>query len=260
MQNRLPTLFVSHGSPEFARNPGLTGPALLQWADKLPDVKAVLVMSPHWMTRGVPVVMTTPEPETWHDFGGFPAELYELQYPAKGEPKLAQKVIDILQKAGIQALADPKRPLDHGTWVPLMHTYPKANVPVLQISLPAGWSPAQLFELGKALRPLSEEGVLVVGSGSMTHNLQEVFGGASGSTAWVGEFSRWVEDKLQKRDLESLFNYRALAPHARRAHPTDEHFLTLYFALGAAVDTAKPEYLSREVTYETLAMDTFYLQ
>ncbi len=256
----LPTLFVSHGSPMFALEPGTTGPALKAWTDSLPtDLRGIVILSPHWMAR-TPAVMTTAQPKTWHDFGGFPAPLYELQYPAAGSPALGQEVIALLAASGITAQADDKRPLDHGTWVPLMHMVPQAQVPVVQVALPAGWGPKEVYAMGVALRGLRDQGVLVMGSGSMTHNLGEFFGGERATAPYVIEFSRWIESRLAAGDLEALLNYRSQAPHAHRAHPSEDHFLPLFFALGAAGAAARPHYLSREVMYSMLAMDSFALQ
>lgn len=252
--NTLPSLFVSHGSPRFALDAGTTGPALRAWAQAHDQPSAIVVMSPHWMAR-TPTVMGTPAPQTWHDFGGFPPELYQLQYPAPGQPALAQDVVALLQAAGIEAGLDHRRPLDHGAWVPLMHMYPEADVPVVQLALPASAGPAQVYELGRALRPLRERGVLLMGTGSMTHNLGEFFSGQTEAAPYVIEFSRWVESRITRGDTSALLDYRRLAPHAQRAHPTEEHFLPLFFALGAAPEGARPDYLSREVMYGMLAMD-----
>lgn len=257
--NTLPSLFVSHGAPLFAVDAGSTGPALHAWAQAHAKPSSIVVMSPHWMAR-TPTVMSTAAPQTWHDFGGFPPELYQLQYPAPGNPALAQEVLALLQAAGIEATSDSRRPFDHGTWVPLMHLYPEADVPVLQVALPAHWGPAQVYALGRALRPLRARGVLLMGTGSMTHNLSEFFGGGHEPAPYVIAFSRWVEEKIAQGDMQSLLNYRTLAPHAERAHPTEDHFLPLFFALGAAADGARPDYLSREVMYGMLAMDAFALQ
>ncbi|NUN62312.1 MAG: dioxygenase, partial [Burkholderiaceae bacterium] len=152
------------------------------------------------------------------------------------------------------------RGLDHGAWVPLMHLFPQADLPVVQVSLPVGAGPADVYALGAALRGLRNQGVLVVGSGSMTHNLAEFFGGAREPAPYVLEFSRWIEAALQRGDLPALLAYREQAPHAERAHPTDDHFLPLFFALGAAGDDLHADYLSREVMYSMLAMDAFALQ
>lgn len=256
----LPSLFVSHGAPLFAVDAGTTGPALKAWGATLPtDLRGIVIMSPHWMARS-PAVMTTPQPSTWHDFGGFPPALYALNYPAPGNPALGQEVIAALKAAGITAQADATRPLDHGTWVPLMHMLPQANVPVVQVALPIGYGPREVYAMGAALAGLRAQGVLVMGSGSMTHNLGEFFGGERAVAPYVMEFSRWIEKQLDAGNLDALLAYRALAPHASRAHPSEDHFLPLFFALGAAGPDARPDYLSREVMYSMLAMDAFTLQ
>lgn len=261
----LPSLFVSHGAPLFALEAGSSGPALRQWGEAVLEqgpLRAVVIMSAHWMARS-PSVMTTPQPQTWHDFGGFPAALYQLQYPAPGSPAIAQEVLGLLAAAGISAQPDVKRPLDHGAWVPLMHLFPQANVPVVQVALPAGYGPEQVFAMGAALHSLGQSGILLVGSGSMTHNLAEFGGAATAPMPYVGEFSRWVEAAVVQGERAALLNYRTLAPHATRAHPTDDHFLPLFFALGASGwGGHRPpavHYLSREVMYGMLAMDSFAL-
>ena len=260
LNGALPALFVSHGAPLFALEPGTTGPALAAWGATLPaGLRGIVMMSPHWMARR-PAVMTNPQPETWHDFGGFPQALYALQYPAPGHPALAAEVLAALQAAGVDAVGDENRPLDHGTWVPLMHFLPQANVPVVQLALPLGYGPREVYALGQALAGLRQQGVLLAGSGSMTHNLAEFFGGHREVAPYVTEFSRWIEDRLVAGDLEALLDYRNQAPHAHRAHPTEDHFLPLFFALGAAGPDARPDYLSREVMYSMLAMDSFTLQ
>lgn len=256
--SRLPTLFVSHGAPLFATQPGATGPALRRWAKQSPKPRSIVVMSPHWMAR-TPLVMASPAPQTYHDFGGFPPELYELQYPAPGNPTLAQEVVDLLQAAGIEAGLDSQRPFDHGTWVPLLHMFPQADVPVVQVALPVHWGPAEVFQLGQALQGLRERDVLIMGSGSMTHNLGEFFDGEREPAPYVIEFSRWVEAALTRGDIPALLDYRSLAPHAQRAHPSEDHFLPLFFALGAAGADARPAYISREVMHSMLAMDAFAL-
>jgi len=259
----VPALYVSHGAPLFAVDAGETGPALTRWGQGLraqfPALRGVVIMSPHWMAR-TPQVMTGPQPATWHDFGGFPPALYQLQYPAPGAPALAQEVLALLQAAGVAAQGDAGRPFDHGAWVPLMHLFPEADLPVVQVALPVGAGPAEVYALGAALRGLRSQGVLVMGSGSMTHNLAEFFGGAREPAPYVIAFSRWIESALERGDLQALLNYRSLAPHAERAHPTEDHFLPLFFALGAAGDDLHANYLSREVMYSMLAMDAFALQ
>lgn len=258
----VPALFVSHGAPLFAIEPGETGPALSRWGQALqaqvPGLRGVVIMSPHWMASG-PRVMTGARPATWHDFGGFPPALYSLQYPASGAPALAHEVLALLQAAGHPADGDDQRPFDHGAWVPLRYLFPQADVPVVQVALPSSAGPAEVYALGAALRGLRAQGVLVVGSGSMTHNLAEFFGGAQEPAPYVLEFSRWMEAALARGDLPALLDYRRQAPHVERAHPSEEHLLPIFFALGAAGDDLRAEYLSREVMYRMLSMDAFAL-
>lgn len=262
----LPTLFVSHGSPMMALQPGAAGVALQQWGAGLAaraDLRAVVVMSPHWMDT-VAAVGSHPMPPTWHDFGGFPPALYRLQYPAPGDPGLAHTVAQRLRNAGIATAEDPQRPRDHGGWSPLRFVLPQARWPVVQVALPADARPADVYAIGAALAPLREEGVLLVGSGSLTQNLMEFFGGRPGlddpAEPYVQAFSAWVWQALQTNDLPALLDYRARAPHAVRAHPTDEHFMPLFFALGAArwpQAGSKAEAITREVQYRYLAMDSY---
>ena len=255
--SRTPVLFVSHGAPTFALEPGQLGPRLAQVGTELPRPRAVLVVSPHWMTRGVRV-STSPAPATVHDFGGFPRPLYEIQYPAPGHPELAARAVEVLRAAGWPAEADAAQGLDHGAWVPVRFLYPDADVPVFQLSLPATLSPAQAYALGQALRPLRDEGVLVVGSGSLTHNLSEFRQYAEGEQAeYAREFAAWVRRAIEARDDDRLVNTLEIAPHAKRAHPTTEHFLPLLVAAGAASGDAEVRTLEGGITHGMLAMDSF---
>jgi 4,5-DOPA dioxygenase extradiol len=208
----LPTLFVSHGAPLFALDAGTSGPALRAFGQRMEpqNLKGIVVMSPHWMTQGVKI-MSNEAPGTLHDFGGFPKELYALNYPAPGAPALAHEVSALLHAAGIDATEDAARPFDHGTWVPL---FPKANIPVIQVSLPIGAGPADITALGRALQPLRAQGILVFGSGSMTHNLSEFFGGEPKAAPYVDGFSRWVEQSLARGDVAALQDYVRQAPAA----------------------------------------------
>ena len=169
---RLPTLFVSHGAPTFALDPGRLGPQLTALGQALPRPAAVLVVSPHWITSQVRVG-TSAAPETIHDFGGFDATLYTLQYPAEGAHLAARRALELLQAAGLPATPNADRGLDHGAWVPLSHLYPKADIPVFQVSLPEWLDADGAYDYGRVLAPLAGEGVLIVGSGSLTHNLYE---------------------------------------------------------------------------------------
>jgi 4,5-DOPA dioxygenase extradiol len=253
---KMPVLFVSHGSPTLPLEPGDTGTAWRTLGERLPKPAAILMISAHWGTR-IPTVSRAIQPETVHDFYGFPAELYELQYPAPGAPEMAQATALALQQAGIPVQLDDTHGLDHGAWVPLSLMYPKADIPVAQLSLQADRDPAWHVALGRALRPLREQGVLIVGSGSITHNLRAIFQHPQGEPApeWVTSFCDWMAEKIATGDIVSLSAYRKLAPHAVQNHPTDEHLLPLFVALGAADKIDGAQRLNRVMTYGMLAMD-----
>ncbi|MDP1687516.1 dioxygenase [Hydrogenophaga sp.] len=253
---RLPTVFVSHGAPTFALEPGLAGPQLSALGLALPRPKAVLVVSPHWMTHGARVGLS-PLPATIHDFGGFPQPLYELSYPATGHPELSQRALDLLLQAGWTARGDEGRGLDHGAWVPLRYLYPDADVPVFQVSLPDRLDAAGAWAYGQALAPLADEGVLIVGSGSLTHNLYEFRAGHGHEEAYATEFVAWVREAVQQSDGARLQRTLELAPHAKRAHPTTEHFLPLLVAAGAAGNAAPARVIDGGITHGVLSMDAF---
>ena len=250
-----PALFISHGAPTFALEPGLLGPQLTKLGGQLHGLAAVLVVSPHWQTPGIRV-MTTAAPETIHDFGGFPRALYEMRYPARGEPAIAAEAALLLREAGFEVALDEKRGLDHGTWVPLRYLLPRADVPVFQVSMPMDLDPAGAFRLGHALAPLRERGVLIVGSGSLTHNLYE-FRQDVKDPEYARDFAEWVAKAVVTRAADRLVDYRRLAPHAERAHPTDEHFLPLLVAMGASAETEIPRHIEGGMTYGTLSMDSY---
>lgn len=256
---RLPTLFVSHGAPTFALAPGRTGPALAHLARSMTRPVAILVVSPHWSTPA-PRVTTRAHQQAWHDFGGFPAPLYALQYSPPGAPAVAERVIALLADRGIAAQTDARQPLDHGAWVPLLHLYPEADVPVIQVSLQPQQPPAAQLALGRALAPLRDEGVLIIGSGAITHNLGQLDWAHADAPAfaWAEEFRGWIAGRLLAGDVDALTAWRRLAPHAVRAHPTDEHLLPLFVAIGAAADdAAHASRLSDEIVHASLAMDAY---
>jgi 4,5-DOPA dioxygenase extradiol len=250
-----PSLFISHGSPMFALEPGVLGPNLRALGQSLRDICAALVVSPHWQTRGVRVG-TSVAPETIHDFGGFPSPLYQLQYPAPGAPDLAQEAARRLAQVGFEITLDERRGLDHGAWVPLRYLFPQAGVPVFQVSLPHDIDAAGALRLGQALAPLRERGVLVIGSGSLTHNLYE-FRQHIRDPQYARQFVDWVGAAVAARDVEALVDYRRRAPHAQRAHPTEEHYLPLLVAMGASADTDAARLVEGGMTYGVLSMDSF---
>lgn len=255
----MPTLFISHGAPMLAVEPGDTGAALTTLGRSLPRPKGILMISAHWETRG-PMVSTAQRPETLHDFGGFPDALYRIGYPAPGAPDLAHRAKQLLDAAGLPAGLDPERGLDHGAWVPLLYLYPDADVPVTQLSIQPQLSPVHHHRAGEALRPLLDEGVLVIGSGSLTHNLREFRAGAGAVEPYVREFQNWMKRSIDAKDVAALLDYRRLAPNAVRAHPTDEHLLPLFVALGAAGACGDARRLVDEVTYGVIAMDAYVFE
>lgn len=254
--SRLPSLFVSHGAPTFALEPGLAGPQLTVLGRALPRPEAVLVVSPHWMTPS-PRVGLAAQPQTIHDFGGFDAALYRIDYPAPGHPRLAQKAVETLNAAGWTAQADTRRGLDHGAWVPMRHLFPQADVPVFQVSLPSRLDAASAWAFGEALAPLAEDGVLVVGSGSLTHNLAEFRDHPGADEAYAAEFAAWVREAVTAGDGARLRRALAEAPHAARAHPSTEHFWPLLVAAGAAPAQGSWQVLAGGIAHGVLAMDAF---
>lgn len=253
---RAPVFFISHGAPTFALDPGQLGANLRALGQQLKGIKAVLVVSPHWQTRELQV-LTTPEPETIHDFGGFPAALYQLQYPAPGQPALALEALRLLAQAGWAVTADAKRGLDHGAWVPLLHLLPQADVPVFQLSMPHQLDTAGALALGRALAPLRDQGVLILGSGSMTHNLHELQSPASPAAAYAVEFAHWIGQAVARADVAALLDYRVRAPHAERAHPTQEHFLPLLVAFGASTEGEAAQAIAGDITYGVISMASY---
>lgn len=252
----LPSVFISHGAPTFATEPGLAGAQLGALGRALGKPKAIAIVSPHWMTSGVEISCAA-QPATVHDFGGFPRALYALRYPAPGAPELAARAQEVLRFSGIAASLDPQRGLDHGAWVPLLHMYPDADVPVIQVSLPHDTDEAKALELGRALAPLAQEGVLIVGSGSLTHNLYEFRMGSAQEASYAREFSLWVRDAVQKGDLQRLVEALQRAPHAARAHPSTEHFLPLLVAAGAAASITPATVLDGGIRDGVLAMESY---
>lgn len=230
----LPSLFISHGSPMLALEPGASGPALQRLAAELPRPKAIILVSAHWESQ-VPSVASHPAPATWHDFGGFPRALFAMQYPAPGDPHLAAEIVKRLAANGLPAQLDPERPFDHGAWVPLSLMYPAADIPVVQVSLPSHLGPAGQSLIGRALNDFRAEGILIIGSGSITHNLRELdwHAGPDSIEPWAKAFRDWMIEKLAADDETALHDYRRLAPFAVRSHPSDEHLLPLYFARAA---------------------------
>ena len=251
------SLFLGHGAPTLATSRHPANAFLRELGRTLPKQDAVIVVSPHWMTRGFPV-KAVERHRTWHDFGGFPAELYALDYPAPGDPALAARVQAAIAAAGLPTAPDLNPQLDHGVWVPMLLMWPDTDVPVVQVSISDG-DPAAHWALGAALRPLLDEspGLLLIGSGSLVHNLRELGPEDSPMPAWVRAFDDWICTRLQAGDREALLDYRARAPQAVRAHPTDDHLMPLFVAAGAAAAGTAPVRLHDSGSYNGLSMAAF---
>ncbi len=256
---RQPALFVPHGAPTFALRPGAAGAAMRQMADRLERPRAIVIVSPHWETA-VPTVGLAERLETIHDFWGFPEELYALRYPATGCREAADEVVAALQAAKLPVATDAERGLDHGAWVPLRLMFPDADIPVVPLSVQAQLGPEHHYRVGRALAPLADKGFLIIGSGSITHNLRDYqmayqMGGQT--PTYVREFADWMSGKLATDDTVALLDYRSQAPQASRAHPRDEHLLPLYVAYGAAGEQPKTERFHAGIDDYVIAMDAY---
>jgi len=262
----LSPIFISHGSPMTALEPRAAG-AFMQRLGPAIDAafgrpKAVLAVSAHTLARA-PVLLAAPQHQAVYDFGGFDDKLYTLRYDAPGAPALATQLQALLGAAGIDVHRAEQGGLDHGIWTPLRFMWPAADVPVLPLAFVPTWSPQQLFDFGAALAPLAAQGVLVMGSGSITHNLRRVF--ASGLHAHVeapeiaesAAFRQWMLRRGQDRDWDALFDYRKAAPHAADMHPTDEHLLPWYVAAGAGSRDSAALRLHDSLTFGSLGMDSY---
>lgn len=251
-------LFVPHGAPTFALEPGAAGAAMSAVATQLPAPRAIVVVSPHWDTR-VPTVSSATQLETIHDFYGFPAELYDIQYPATGCPEVAQEVAVALQRAGFD-VADSQHGLDHGAWQPLRQMFPDADVPIVPLSMQTMAGPAHAYRVGQALAPLAAQNIWVVASGNLTHNLRDwqIASAMGGQTpAYVPRFTDWLHTQLVSGNLQALLNYRRLQADGAQAHPSEDHLLPLFVALGAAGEGAKPQAFFRGVSNHVIAMDGY---
>jgi len=232
----MPVLYLSHGAPPLADDPILPG-ELSQWSAQLPRPTSILVVSAHWEEAPLAVSATETVP-LYYDFWGFPQKYYEVTYAAPGAPELAASVSSLLSTPAQSVHTNHDRGLDHGAYVPLVEMYPDADIPVLQLSMPT-LDPQTLFEVGRALRPLREEGVLILGSGFTTHNLsamRQVDGPHGPAPTWSSEFDHWADETMARGDVDSLIDFLHKAPAGNIAHPRTEHFAPLFVSLGAAWD------------------------
>ncbi|MBL9068410.1 MAG: dioxygenase [Sphingopyxis sp.] len=263
---RLPSLFLSHGSPMMALEPSPARDFLAGLGAQLPRPRAILIVSAHHdaaFEGGRATVTASAAPPTIHDFGGFPDELFAMRYPAPGDPALARRIADRLADHGLTVAIDPDRGLDHGAWVPLSVIYPDADLPVVQLSIASNASPEWHYALGQALAPLRDEGVLIIGSGSITHNLRAFFTTcppiAAPAPAWVSDFTAWIADRMEVNAIDDVLHAVDRAPHGRDNHPTPDHILPLFVAMGAGADgeSLRARRLHASTTYAVLAMDVY---
>lgn len=252
------TIFLSHGAPSLILEPSPAREFLSGLGRRIDRPKAILAVSAHWETQR-PAVNAVSANETIHDFHGFPSALYALRYPAPGSAVLAARVADLLEKAGFAPETDHARGLDHGAWIPLKLVYPEADIPVVQLSVQSRLGPDHHFAVGRALAPLRREDILIVGSGSFTHNLGELDWAGSGAPApdWTADFIAWMDAALVEGRTDDLLAYRQRAPHAARNHPSEEHLLPLYVAWGAAGAGRRTERLHASMTFGTLSMAAY---
>ena len=256
----LPSLFISHGSPALMLMNNKTTDFLKELPKSFQKPKYILVVSAHWLTRELRI-LTNEEPFEIYDFYNFPQGLYEKQYPANNDIKKVKEVVELLKKSNIAVFEEETRSgYDHGVWSPLSLMYPDADIPVIQLSLPIGFSPDELVEIGVALQSLRED-TLIIGSGAMTHNLR--------GSSWIEydenialyakEFRNWIVEKLENSGVNSLVNYMKEAPNALQNHPTEEHFLPLFVSLGASKDK-KGKSLHDVYMYGNQSMDTIIFE
>ncbi|PSN13635.1 dioxygenase [filamentous cyanobacterium CCT1] len=250
----LPSLFISHGAPDLPLRAGPTQDFLRSLFHVMPKPRAILAVSAHWLTAQ-PTVSTAAQPQTIYDFGGFSRQLYELTYPAPGSPELAERVVAMLDDAGFEAHRNGDRSFDHGVWTPLILAAPEGSIPVVPLSLQPHESTLHHYQLGKALAPLRDEGVLIVASGAATHNLGYFDGDYNADPPdWAMAFDDWLAEAIAKNDIQSLLDYRQQAPYAAQNHPTNEHLLPLFVVLGAG---GPGQQIHRGFTYGAFSMAAY---
>ena len=254
-RNRMPVLFVGHGSPMYAIEENEFVQTWRNLGEELPKPKAIIAVSAHWETRGTQVTAMQ-HPQTIHDFGGFPQELYDVQYPASGNPELAKQTIETIK--GTPVLADEKWGLDHGTWSVIRRIYPKADIPIIQLSLDYHKTPQQHYELAKELAAFREKGVMIVGSGNIVHNLRQVAWDKPDDEEyghdWAIEANELVKKLILKNDHKALIDYKSLGSAIQLAVPTPDHFLPLLYALALKRDDEEVSFFNDKAVMGSLTM------
>ena len=250
----IPALFIAHGAPLLAIEDNDYTQFLSGLGQELPRPKAIVLFSAHWIA-GSQRVSEVAEYDTIYDFGGFPDELYQIKYPAKGNQQIAHRILNLFSENGIPFEMDTRRGLDHGAWVVLRLLYPNADIPVIAMSVNPRLSPEQQYKIGQSLVKLRANDVLVIGSGGTVHNLRAVQFLENDLDEWALEFDQWLEKHLKKWDLDALYSYDTLAPNASLAVPPhgNEHFVPLFYAMGAADDVRQATLLHRSYRYGNLS-------
>ena len=248
---RLPAIFISHGAPSLAIEDSATTHALTRIGYNLPKPKAIVIMSAHWLSAKLEV-SSNPKPKTWHDFSGFDSELYQLQYRVSGQPALAESLAQQLSARGIRCSINPVRVCDHGVWAPLRHVYPDADIPIVQISLPQHYDSVACYQLGAQLAQLREQQILIIGSGNITHNLQALRWQAESIDEAAKDFKLWLLRQL-KTDIPTALDWQQY-PNYQHIHPSDEHLLPLFFALGAG---QRVSVIHESMAHHSLGMDIY---
>ena len=248
---RLPSLFISHGAPTLAIEQSATTVALARIGYNLPQPHAIIIMSAHWQSSKLEI-SSNPSPKTWHDFSGFDSELYEIQYPAPGHPQLAESLAQQLNERGIICRVNPIRVCDHGVWAPLRHLYPEADVPIVQLSLPQHYDSVACYQLGAQLAHLRDQQIMIIGSGNITHNLQEMRWDADSIDRSAKDFKLWLLQQL-KIDIPTALDWQQY-PNYQNIHPSDEHLLPLFFALGAG---QRVSVVHQSMAHHSLGMDIY---
>ena len=249
--SKLPALFISHGAPTLAIEQSATTSALARIGQNLPKPRAIVIMSAHWQSAKLEI-SSNPQPKTWHDFSGFSPELYDIQYPAIGQPALAETLAQQLTARGITCSVNPVRACDHGVWAPLRHLYPEADVPIVQISLPQHYDSIACYQLGAPLAHLRDEQILVIGSGNITHNLQALRWEADSIDQAAKTFKQWLLQQL-KIDIPTALDWQQY-PDYKDIHPSDEHLLPLFFALGTG---QRVSVVHQSMAHHSLGMDIY---
>lgn len=263
MTETMPTLFVSHGGPNIITDPSPARDYLSSLSSLVGRPRAIVIASAHFETDGA-VVVTDPAPGMIYDFGGFAPELYQMVYPALGEPELAMRIAHLLVDAGIETRVAPTRGYDHGSWTTMKLAFPAADIPIVQVSIDPDRDASYHYGLGRALSPLREEGVLLVGSGHITHNLRAVFGAMRHGmaadpemTRQVEAFTGWFAEEFANGERDRILDWKRLAPFVRENHPTDEHLMPLFFAYGAAGDRPRAERAHASRQFGFFAFDSW---